>query len=141
VRPRVVVAEAEKRAAFRTARAALAASGTVTLELALAGVPTVVAYRVGLLNELIYRAFVRVPTIVLANLALGENVMPEITQRDATPERLAAALAPLLAGTPERQRQLDAFRRIDAVMAIGAVRPSEAAAEIVLEMVKRARRQ
>jgi lipid-A-disaccharide synthase len=137
--PRVVVAEAEKRAAFRTARAALAASGTVTLELALAGVPTVVAYRVGLLNELIYRSFVRVPTIVLANLVLGENVMPEIVQRDATPERLAAALASLIEDTPERQRQLAAFARIDEVMRIGTARPSEAAADIVVEVARRGR--
>jgi lipid-A-disaccharide synthase len=139
VRPRIIVAEAEKRAAFRTARAALAASGTVTLELALAGVPTVVAYRVGLLNELIYRSFVRVPTIVLANLVLGENVMPEIVQRDATPERLAATLAPLLADTRERYKQLDAFRRIDAAMALGNNPPSEAAAEIVLDIAKKGR--
>lgn len=139
VRPRIIIAEAEKRAAFRSARAALAASGTVTLELALAGIPTVVAYRVGLLNELIYRSFVRVPTIVLANLVLGENVMPEIVQRDATPERLAAALSPLLADTRERQKQLDAFQRLDAVMAIGKRRPSEAAAEIVLEVARRGR--
>jgi lipid-A-disaccharide synthase len=82
---------------------------------------------------------VRVPTIVLANLVIGENVMPEITQRDATPERLAAALARLIGDTPERQRQLAAFARIDAVMGIGSTRPSEAAAEIVLEVARRGR--
>ncbi len=56
--PRIVVDAAEKWAAFRQARAALAASGTVTLELALAGVPTVIAYRVALFEELIARALV-----------------------------------------------------------------------------------
>jgi lipid-A-disaccharide synthase len=141
VAPRVVVEAADKWAAFRVARAALAASGTVTLELALAGVPTVVAYKVALLSELIYHAAVRVPTIVLANLVLGENVMPEITQRDATPERLAAALAPLLADTAERRAQLAAFERLDSVMQIGAARPSEAAAQIVLELARTGRRQ
>ena len=139
VRPRIVVAEDEKRAAFRTARAALAASGTVTLELALAGVPTVVAYRTGLLNEAVYRSFVRVPMVALANLVLGENVMPEILQRDATPERLADALIPLIGDTPERRKQLEAFARIDAVMGLGTTRPSEAAAEIVLDVAKRGR--
>lgn len=139
VQPRIAVDEAEKWAAFRVARAALAASGTVTLELALAGVPTVVAYKVSLLTELIYRAAVRVPTIVLANLVLGENVMPEITQRDATPERLAAALAPLLTETAERQKQVSAFARLDDVMGIGSARPSEAAAEIVLEVARNGR--
>ena len=139
VRPRVVVESADKWAAFRVARAALAASGTVTLELAIAGVPTVVAYRVALLSELIYRAAVRVPTIVLANLVLGENVMPEIIQREATPERLAAALAALVGDTDARATQLAALARIDAVMGIGATRPSEAAARVVLDVARRGR--
>jgi len=137
--PHVVVEPADKWAAFRRARAALAASGTVTLELAIAGVPTVVAYKVSLVTELIYRAFVQVPTIVLANLVLGESIMPEITQRHATAERLCAALAPLIADTPERKRQLAAFARLDDIMAIESVRPSEAAARIVIEVARRGR--
>jgi lipid-A-disaccharide synthase len=136
--PRVVVDAAEKWAAFRTARAALAASGTVTLELAVAGVPTVVAYKVSLIEEAAARAFVRVPTIVLANLVLGENVMPEILQRQATPQRLAAELAALIGDTPQRQRQVDAFGRLDAAMEIGSAAPSVRAAEIVLAQARRA---
>lgn len=132
VRPRIVAGEEEKWAAFRQARAALAASGTVTLELALAGVPMVVAYKVSLLEEAIAHLLIKVPTIVLANLVLGENVMPELVQRDATPEKLAAALAPLVANTPDRLRQLVAFARLDEVMAIGKARPSETAADVVL---------
>jgi lipid-A-disaccharide synthase len=139
VRPRVVVAQADKWAAFRTARAALAASGTVTLELAVAGIPTVVAYRVSMLTELVYRAFVRVPTIVLANLVLGDNVMPQLVQRDATPERLAAEMTRLIGDTPERRAQVDAFARLDDVMAIGRTRPSEAAADVVIEVARRGR--
>ncbi|HUI95152.1 MAG TPA: lipid-A-disaccharide synthase [Xanthobacteraceae bacterium] len=137
--PRVVVETADKWSAFRRARAALAASGTVTLELALAGVPTVVAYKVALMTELIYHAAVRVPTIVLANLVLGEKVMPEIVQRQATPASLAAALAPLIGETSERRAQVEAFARIDAVMQIGAAHPSEAAARVVLEVAERGR--
>ena len=140
VRPRIIVEEAEKWAAFRTARVALAASGTVTLELAVAGVPTVVAYRAALVTEFLYRAFVRVPTIVLANLVLDDKVMPEFLQRQATPERLAAALALLIRATPERQKQLDAFARLDAILGIGTARPSEAAADIVIEVARRGRR-
>jgi lipid-A-disaccharide synthase len=129
---RVVVEAEEKWAAFRQARAALAASGTVTLELALAGVPTVVAYRVPLIEEVVGRLLIQVPSIVLANLVLDENVMPELLQRQATAEALAAALAPLLADTTERQRQLDAFARLDHVMGIGTTSPSKSAADIVL---------
>jgi lipid-A-disaccharide synthase len=139
VPPRVVVGQDEKWTAFRQARAALAASGTVTLELALAGIPTVVAYRASWFTELIYRTIVRVPTIVLANLVLEDVVMPEFIQRAANPDRLAATLAPLIRDTPERQRQVAAFARLDEVMRIGTARPSEAAAEVVIEVARRGR--
>ena len=132
IAPKIVIEPADKWRAFRTARAALAVSGTVTLELALAGVPSVVMYRVSLLEEAIGRVFLRGSTIVLANLVLGENAMPEFLQRDAVPERLAAAVAPLLGPTPERVRQVDAFTRLDRIMQIGQVSPSARAAEIVL---------
>jgi len=140
VKPRVVVDAVDKWAAFRQARAALAASGTVTLELALAAVPTVVAYRVPLVEEVVGRLLIKVPTIVLANLVLGENVMPELLQRQVAPEPLAAALTPLLGDTPERRRQVAAFARLDDVMKIGAANPSEAAAQIVLDYARSGRR-
>lgn len=133
---RVVVEAEDKWAAFRQARAALAASGTVTLELGLAGVPTVVAYKVPLIEEAVGRLLIKVPSIVLANLVLGENVMPELLQRQVAPEALAAALAPLLADTPERRRQTEAFAHLDALMQIGDARPSESAADIVLGWVR-----
>ena len=99
---RLVHGEAAKHGAFRRARAALAASGTVTLELALAGVPMVVAYKVSRIEEVIARRLIQVPTIVLPNLILAENAMPEYVQADCTPQRLADTLAPLVTGEPER---------------------------------------
>lgn len=131
-KPRIIVAREEKYAAFRTARAALAASGTVTLELALAGVPMVAAYRVAPIEAVIARRLIRVPSVILANLVLGENVVPEFLQQDCTPDNLAGALAPLLADSPERRRQCAAFARLDAIMEIGAARPSQRAADIVI---------
>jgi lipid-A-disaccharide synthase len=143
--PRILVGHAEKRAAFRVARAALAASGTVTLELALAGVPTVAAYRVAAIEAAIMRRLIGVPkvlqgevlrSVILANLVLKEWVMPELLQQDCTPRAIANALAPLLSDTPERRRQVEAFVRLDAIMEIGSASPDERAAEIVLRMVR-----
>jgi lipid-A-disaccharide synthase len=142
VQPRIVVEPADKWAAFRSARAALAASGTVTLELALAGIPTVGAYRLSLIEEVIARVM-RMPeisTVILANLVLGENVVSEFLQRDCTPEKLADALVPLVFDTPQRRRQLDAFARLDAIMGIGTASPSNQAAAIVLDLARRGRR-
>jgi len=133
VKARVVIELDEKHAAFRTARAALAKSGTATLELALAGIPMVVAYKVSLLEELVAHLLVKVKTVILANLVLGETVIPQLLQRDGTPEKLAGALLPLLADSPERRRQLDAFARLDVVMGIGQRTPSDAAAAVILE--------
>src|SRR5476649_1125600 len=116
---RVVTAPDEKDAAFRTARAALTKSGTSTLELAVAGVPMVAGYKVSLLEEVVGRLLVKVPSIILANLVLGEKAVPELVQRAFTPERLAAELLPLMSDTPQRQRQIEAFARLDAIMEIG----------------------
>jgi len=142
VAPRIVVEPADKWAAFRTARAALAASGTVTLELALAGVPTVAAYRVTLLEETIANLAglrARLSSVILANLVIGENIVPEFLQRDCTPERLAEGLLPLLSDTPERARQVDGFARLDDIMALDTA-PSASAAAIVLDAARRGRR-
>ena len=92
VKPRIVTAPAETRAAFRVARAALAKSGTVTLELALAGVPMVAAYKVSALDAFAMRRVIRVPSVILANLVIGENVVPEFLQEECTADRLSAAL-------------------------------------------------
>jgi lipid-A-disaccharide synthase len=140
VSTRIVVGEQDKRAAFRTARAALAKSGTVTLELALSGVPTVAAYRIGSIEASIVQRLIKVQTVILANLVLGENIVPEFIQQDCTPDNLARALRPLLADTPERTRQLDAFGRLDAIMATGKTSPSINAADIVLATMRKGRR-
>lgn len=134
VQPQIVVGEDEKLAAFRRADVALAASGTVTLELALAGVPMVVAYKVSSIESTILRWFITAHSAVLANLVLGENIVPEFIQQDCTPERLAAALAPLLADTPARRAQLNALASLDDRMATGEETPSQRAARIVLEV-------
>jgi lipid-A-disaccharide synthase len=141
LQPRIVVEPAEKWAQFRKARVALAASGTVTLELALAGIPTVAAYRIPTI-EYVVAQVARLPelfSIILANLVMGEKVVPELLQRDCTPEKLAGALVPLVADTPARRRQLDAFGRLDAIMGVGSAAPSSKAAAVVLDLARRGR--
>ncbi|MGZ8202188.1 MAG: lipid-A-disaccharide synthase [Burkholderiales bacterium] len=132
VRPRIVTDPAGRRAAFRSARAALSKSGTVTLELALAGVPTVAAYRVSALEATLARAMISVDSVILANLVLGENVVPELLQEACTPANIASELVPLIQRTPARARQLAAFARLDAIMELQRAEPSARAAEIVL---------
>jgi lipid-A-disaccharide synthase len=135
--PRIVTGEAAKYEAFRRARAALAASGTVTLELALAQIPMVVAYKVSPIETLL-RFVVNVPSIVLPTLILGEKIIPEILQEQCNPDALAAALVPLIEGGPERERQLVALARVDELMSLpDGERPSARAARIVIETAER----
>jgi lipid-A-disaccharide synthase len=140
VRPRIVVGESEKRAIFRIAHAALAKSGTVTLELALSAIPMVTAYRVGAIEAFILRRAVRVSSVILANLVIGEDVIPEYLQEDCTPEKLAPALAEVLTDTPLRKRQVEAFARLDAIMSTGNKSPSVLAADVVLTTMRKGRR-
>ncbi len=136
VQPRIVVSDSEKKAAFRIARAALAKSGTVTLELALAGVPMVTAYRVTPVEAFVARRVIQTSSVILANLILGENVIPEFLQEDFTPQNLAKALQEVLGDTPARQRQIDAFARLEAIMSTDGKRPSELAAEGVIAFLR-----
>ncbi|HEY7548699.1 MAG TPA: lipid-A-disaccharide synthase [Hyphomicrobiaceae bacterium] len=140
VRPHLVEGEDDKFRAFRLATAALAASGTVTLELALAGAPTVVAYKADPIIAAIATRLIKAPSVVLPNLVLGENVFPEFIQERCTPANLAEALAPLLADTPERARQHAALARIPAALQVAGHTPSEAAAAIVLDYAENGRK-
>lgn len=136
LKPRIVTTEAEKLAAFRSARAALAASGTVTLELALAGIPHVAAYRIGWLEAQIGRRVLKGTTVILANLVAGENVVPEFLQEFCTVPALTGALSALVSDTPERARQVEAFARFDAIFGIDGPSPSARAADVVLRLAR-----
>ncbi|MDY8109739.1 lipid-A-disaccharide synthase [Fulvimarina sp. 2208YS6-2-32] len=135
VKPKVVTGEDEKWAAFANADAALAASGTVSLELALAGVPMVLAYK---LDPIGYRLrhLMTAWTAALPNFIVGHPLVPEHFHEVVRPELLARRLERLLTDTIERRAQLQGFQDIREKMAIDRP-PGEAAAEIVLSVLKR----
>ena len=134
VRPHLVEGDDAKFASFRLATAALAASGTVTLELALCRVPSVVAYRVDPIAAPVLRRALKLPSVVLPNLVAGHNIYPEFHQEACNPANLAAALTPLFSQTPERASQLEGLDAIPARMQPPDQTPSLAAAAIVLRM-------
>lgn len=135
VKPTIVSGEAEKFAAFRRAHAALVAAGTATLELGLAGVPMVAAYRTEWIAGILKPYVVKVPSIVLANLVLGDNAVPEFLNKEASPEVLARAVLPLLAPGDAREAQIAALAQLKERMLLpDGKRPSDAAAEIVLAL-------
>lgn len=140
VKPTIITDEAGKHAAFRRARAALAASGTVTLELALAGVPTIAAYKVHTIEAWLAPILLSGTSIILTNRILGEDVVPEFLQTDCTPEKLAAGLVTAIDDGPVRQRQTEGFRRLRDVLAVDGETPAQRAVQVVLDTLAARRR-
>ncbi|MEM1048863.1 MAG: lipid-A-disaccharide synthase [Pseudomonadota bacterium] len=140
VRPTIVSGEEEKLRAFRRAHAALAASGTVTLELALAGVPTVVAYKVDIVYATLRRITGITPVISLPNIILDDAVLPELIEERANAADLEEALRALLSAGPARERQISAFKKLDALMRLeNGARPAEMAAKVVVDIARHGR--
>jgi lipid-A-disaccharide synthase len=137
-RPIIVTDAAEKYDAFAAAAAALTKSGTSTLELALAGVPMVVAYRVNPVTAAIVRRLVRVRYASILNLIADRAVIPELIQEECTPERLAGTLAPLLLDPAAAEAQRAAFRPLLAALRAPEGLPSAAAAQAVLGLLDQA---
>jgi lipid-A-disaccharide synthase len=133
---RIVETEAEKFAAFDAADAALAASGTVTSELALAKTPMVVAYRVGWLTYALAKPLMSVEFMVLVNLVLGRKAIPEFKQYEGTPEALSRALKPLLTDEAARAAQIRDLEEGVRAFGVGQETPSLRAARAVLELAK-----
>lgn len=131
VRPRIVEGDAAKWEAFGAADAALAASGTVTLELALAGVPLVSCYRPDPLFRVLMQPWVTSWSALLPNLIADWPIVPEYFDPYVRPERLARHMEQLWADTPARAAQLDGFGSVRARMAMTRP-PGELAAEAVL---------
>jgi lipid-A-disaccharide synthase len=128
--------DADKYAAFKAADVALAASGTVTTELALAGTPMVVAYRLGWLTYALARPFISVPYITLVNIILGRGAIPEFIQGRCTGKNLAAAVLALLRNPDNRQRQRLDLAEAMKELGVGDEPPSLRAARALLEFIQ-----
>jgi lipid-A-disaccharide synthase len=111
---------ADARHALAGSHAAVVASGTATLEAALAGTPFVMVYRLTALTWLMGRRLVDVPFFCIVNLIAGREVVPELVQRDFTSVNVAARIERLLADGPERRQMLDGLREVRARLSVAA---------------------
>ncbi len=133
----VVTERAEKYDAYAAAQVALVKSGTATLELAMAGLPMVVAYKTSAISAAIIRRMIRIPYVSLVNIIEDDIIIPEFLQEACTPELLSNALSELIIDQHAANRQTTAFSRV--LMQLGqgdAQLPSEKAAEVVLGVVR-----
>ena len=137
MRPIVVTETAEKHDAYAAAAAALTKSGTSTLELALAGVPMAVTYRVNRVTAALARRMIRVPHVAMVNLLAGREVVPELLQERCAPELLARTLLELVDDRAAAARQRHAFGAVLRSLRGPGDRPSQAAAGVILDVLAR----
>jgi len=131
----VVQGAADKQDGFAAATAALAASGTVSLELAMAGVPSVIGYRITRLTHWFLSRSTPLKWATLINILLDREAVPELLQDRCTPEALAAELDRLLSDPAKRQSQIEAFEQALQQIGLGGTPPSLKAADKILELV------
>ncbi|OYV32703.1 MAG: lipid-A-disaccharide synthase [Acidocella sp. 20-61-6] len=131
-RPILIRDVAERYDAFAAAQAALTKSGTSTLELAMAGVPMAVTYRVNPLSAAIGRRLIKVKHVAMINLLAGHALVPELLQQDSTPEKLGATLRGLLSDPARAATQRAGFAAALASLRAPAGLPSDAAAARIL---------
>lgn len=142
-RPDVLVTEdqQDKLGAFEGADVALAASGTVSTELALAATPMVIGYRVGDLTAAIARRYIKVPYITLVNLILKREAIPEFVQEECTAENLSGELVRLLTNPAARVAQVTASAEAVNALGLGGETPSVRAARAVLKLLDEPRKK
>ena len=132
VRPIIVRDVASRYDAFAAARAALTKSGTSTLELAMAGVPMAVTYRVNPLSAAIAKRLIKVKYVAMINLLAGGPLVPELLQENCTPEKLAATLQSLLTSPDAAAAQRAGFAAALDTLHAPSGTPSAAAATRIL---------
>jgi len=133
----VTLEDQDKYDSFAAATAALACSGTVSVELAMAKLPSVIAYKVNPLTAVLLRRLVKTEHATLINIMQGKAVMPEYLQEKCTPENLAAAVHELLNDSAARARQKHELDAVAVWLGQGRFVPSERAARVVLEAALR----
>lgn len=123
--------DADKYDAYAASQAALACSGTVSIELALAALPTIIAYKLNWLSAKIARKVVKTPYVTLVNIMSEREVMPELLLEDCTPEKLAESVEMLLQDSAAHAQQVAQLVQIGSWLGKGQFVPSEKAADTV----------
>ena len=135
VQPLIVTELDDKHDAYAAAAAALTKSGTSTLELALAGVPMAVTYRVNPLTAMMARRMIKVAHVAMVNILAGHELVPELLQERCKPEILAETVLALIRDKAMAQAQRDGFAAVMAGLRPSGELPSVAAARGVLELL------
>ncbi|MBE6453836.1 MAG: lipid-A-disaccharide synthase [Alphaproteobacteria bacterium] len=132
----VLETEADRYSAFQASSAAIAASGTVALELAICNIPHIIAYKVSPLTYLMAKYLVRLRFVNLTNILLQRPVVPELLQEKCTPKNIVCNINELLKNGKAYDNQMQGFSEVKDYLSNGNQTPSENAADAILDMLK-----
>lgn len=128
----VVETQADRYNAFQASSAAIAASGTVALELAICHIPHIIAYKVSGLTAFILRHVMKIEFVNLSNIMLGREIIPELLQESCVAGNICRNILELIGQGELYQRQMQGFDKVKEVLSCGDQTPSENAADIIL---------
>ncbi|MBQ9272010.1 MAG: lipid-A-disaccharide synthase [Alphaproteobacteria bacterium] len=132
----VIEGEDARRAAFQNADVAIAASGTVALELAILSVPHIIAYKVPKLTEWAAKHFLHIQFVNLTNILLGYEVVPELLQESCNPDNILQYIEQFLSKNSLYTRQIENFAKLRRMLGLNEQTPSDNAAAVILEFIK-----
>ena len=133
----VLNSESDRHDAFKAADIAVAASGTVALELAMIDVPHLIAYKVSPLTAFLVRHFIKVEFVNLSNILLGREIVPELLQENCTEEKILYYLNELLQKGDLYKRQMAGFAKVKEILGFNEQTPSANAADIIFEIIEK----
>ena len=132
----IIEGQEARHLAFQDADIAIAASGTVALELAIVKVPHIIAYKVPKLTEWIARHFIHIQYVNLTNILLGREIVPELLQQDCNPKNILSYIEKFMNKQPPYSRQMEGFDKVRKLLGMGEQTPSANAARAILNLIK-----
>lgn len=132
----VVEGEKERHDAFKNADVAIAASGTVALELAIVDVPHIIAYKVPKLTEWLVKHFIHIQYVNLSNILLGREIVPELLQEDCNTDKIIYYVEQFVKHKPIYKKQIDGFEKVRKLLGMGQQTPSDNACKTILQIIK-----
>ncbi len=132
----VVENEEDRHNAFNAAEIAVAASGTVALELAIANIPHVIAYKVSPISAMLVRRFLHIQFVNLSNILLGREIIPELLQERCISGNIKSYISELLSKKDQYENQMDGFDKVRKILGMSEQTPSENACDVILKIIE-----
>lgn len=132
----VVETQEDRYGAFRASSAAIAASGTVALELAICDIPHIIAYKVSAFSAFLARKFLHIEFVNLSNILLGREIIPELLQERCVCGNIRSYISSILRKDELYEKQIDGFDKVRKILGQGIQKPSENACDIILDIIR-----